>query len=72
MVENVYPGKHFSEKYSDPFPTEGKVQIRVIAYDRQSGKSSPVTEEAFDIVRKEWRIVSTDDPKANAVIDDNP
>ena len=61
-----------SQKYSAAFPKEGKVQIQAVAFDPASGKSSPVSQEAFDISRKDWRIVGTNDPKVNAVIDGNP
>jgi len=61
-----------STKYTGPFQTEGKVQVRAIAYDPASGKSSPVCWEKFDISRKYWRIVGTDDEKANTILDGNP
>lgn len=61
-----------SLKYSVAFPTQGKVLVQAIALDPLSGKSSPVGREAFDISRKNWRILSTDDPKAGAVIDGDP
>jgi len=61
-----------STKYTGPFQTEGKVQVRAIAYDPASGKSSPACREKFDISRKYWRILGTDDAKANIILDGNP
>ncbi|GAA0535741.1 hypothetical protein GCM10009415_16820 [Chitinophaga japonensis] len=61
-----------SGKYTGPFPTEGKVEVKAIAYDPISGKSSPVCHERFDISRKSWKIMGTDDEKAYAILDGNP
>ena len=51
---------------------EGKVEVKAIAFDPATGKSSPVTEEQFDISRKDWRIVGIDDEKVYALLDGNP
>jgi alpha-L-fucosidase len=61
-----------SNKYTGPFSTEGKVTVRAISYDPTSSKTSPVGREAFDICRKDWRIVGTNDEKAVAVLDGDP
>jgi alpha-L-fucosidase len=61
-----------SERYCCPFPTEGKVQVKAIAYDRAMGRSSPVSEENFNICRKDWKIVDNNDEKAYAILDGNP
>jgi alpha-L-fucosidase len=61
-----------SKKYTKPFQTEGKIEVRAIAFDVATGKSSPASYEKFDISRKDWKIISTKDEKANAVIDGNP
>ncbi len=58
-----------STKYTGTFPADGKVEVRAIAYDPASGKSSPVTKEKFDISKKDWKIVGTDDEKVSAVLD---
>lgn len=58
-----------SEKYTGPFQTEGKPEIKAIAFDAASGKSSPVSHEKFDISRKDWKIVGINDEKVYAVID---
>ncbi|HLN74367.1 MAG TPA: alpha-L-fucosidase [Prolixibacteraceae bacterium] len=60
-----------STKYTGPFPTQGKVDVKAIAYDPASGKSSPVSLEKFDICRKDWKIVGTDDKKASFLLDGN-
>ncbi len=61
-----------SERYNGTFPTEGKVEVKAIAYDTATGKSSPVHLEKFDICRKDWKIVGISDEKANAILDGNP
>ena len=61
-----------SIKYEGPVKTDGKVEVRAIAYDPNSGKGSPMSREIFDISRKEWKIIEVDDEKAGAVLDGNP
>lgn len=61
-----------SKKYTGPFQTEGRLEIRAIAHDPASDKSSPECQEKFDLSRKDWRIVGTDDEKANAILDGDP
>ncbi|HEY3372616.1 MAG TPA: alpha-L-fucosidase, partial [Prolixibacteraceae bacterium] len=60
-----------SKRYSDPVHTEEKVEVKAIAYDPATRKSSPVGHEKFDICRKDWKIMGTDDQKAYAIIDGN-
>jgi alpha-L-fucosidase len=61
-----------SKKYTGPVLTNGKVQVSAIAYEPASGKSSPVTNEKFDIPRKNWKLVGIEDEKATAVLDGDP
>ena len=60
-----------SKKYNGPVPTQGKVEVKAIAYDPATGKSSPVCMEKFDICRKNWIIVGVDDEKAKSILDGN-
>lgn len=60
-----------SKKYIGPIPIDGKLEVRAIAYDPTTDKSSPVTIERFDISRKDWKIVGIEDEKAYAVLDGN-
>ena len=60
-----------SKKYSSPFVTDGKVEIKAIAFDPTSKKVSSVTHEKFDIVRKNWKIIGVSDEKVNTIIDGN-
>lgn len=60
-----------SDMYSAPFPADGKVEVRAIAYDPASGKSGPVSHEKFDISKKDWKIVGINDEKASTIIDGN-
>ncbi len=46
-----------SKKYTVPFPADGKEEVRAVAYDSVSEKSSPISREQFDINRKDWKIL---------------
>lgn len=70
-LDGTVPTKD-SKKYDGPFQTEGKQKVSAIAYEPASGKSSPVSFEKFDIPRKDWKIVGTDDEKAYTILDGNP
>ena len=60
-----------SKRYSGPVLTKGKVEVKAIAYDPATKKSSPVAHEKFDICRKDWKIPETEDPKAYSILDGN-
>src|SRR5680860_343949 len=61
-----------SNKYTSPIQTgDGKVEVKAIAYDPATDKSSPVSAEQFDISRKTWKILGTDNEKAYAILDGN-
>jgi alpha-L-fucosidase len=60
-----------SERYTGSFLTNGKVEVKAITYDPATGKSSPVEVQQFDVSRKDWKILGTDDKKASAVLDGN-
>jgi alpha-L-fucosidase len=61
-----------SSQYTGPIPTDGKVELKAIAYDANTKKSSPVTEEKFDLVKKDWKVVGIDNQRINDVVDGNP
>ena len=58
-----------SPRYEQPFPTDGKIVVKAIAHDPVTGEVSPVGREAFDIPRRHWRILHTDDPRVDAILD---
>ncbi|MCK9205923.1 MAG: alpha-L-fucosidase [Salinivirgaceae bacterium] len=60
-----------SNLYHVPFQADGKVEIRAIAYDPASGKSSPVGIGKFDISKKAWKIEGTTDKNAGSIFDGN-
>jgi len=60
-----------SKKYEGPVQNDGKIEIKAIAHDPYSGKSSPVNQEKFDICRKEWKIAGFDNEVANRILDGN-
>jgi alpha-L-fucosidase len=59
-----------SAKYTGPVSTDGKIEVRAIAYSPATGKSSPVAIERFNVSRKNWKI-SGGDEKAAAILDGN-
>ena len=61
-----------SAKYTGPVATDGKVEVRTIAYDSKSAESSPEAREKFDIPHKSWKLMNISDEKSGAVIDGNP
>jgi len=61
-----------SNIYTVPFPADGKLMVKAIAYDPASGKNSPVGYEKFDISKKDWKIIDTNDERARFVLDGNP
>ena len=60
-----------SNKYSGPVQTEGKVELKAMAYDPASKKSSPVSQEKFDIPRKDWKVVGFEEQTVNNILDGN-
>jgi alpha-L-fucosidase len=60
-----------STRYTAPVPTDGKVDVKAIAYDPSTDKSSPITLEKFGMVRKDWKIIGAEDEKVYAVLDGN-
>lgn len=61
-----------SKKYLAPFQADGKLEVRAIAFDAATGKSSSESSEQFGVSKKDWKIIGTQDQKAYAVIDGNP
>jgi alpha-L-fucosidase len=70
-IDGTTPTKK-SKRYEGSLQTEGKVEVQAIAYDPASGKSSPVSQERFDISRKDWKIVGIENETANRILDGNP
>jgi alpha-L-fucosidase len=61
-----------SKTYTGTFQADGKVEIKAIAYDPTSGKSSPAGEEKFDISKKDWKLVGINDENASKILDGDP
>ncbi len=61
-----------SVKFSVPVKTDGKIVVKAIAYDPASGKSSPVSQEKFDISRKDWKVTEITDKNAKFILDGDP
>jgi alpha-L-fucosidase len=61
-----------SKKYTGPFQTDGKLDVKAIAGDATTGKSSPEVEENFDLPRTDWKVLGVSDEKANAILDGDP
>ncbi len=61
-----------SNKYSGPIQTDGKLEVKAIAYEPSSGKSSTASHEEFDLPRRNWKILGIEDDKAYAILDGDP
>jgi alpha-L-fucosidase len=61
-----------SDRYVGPVKTEGKPEVKAIAYDPTSGKSSSITHEKFDICRKDWKIVGNTENDSKFTMDGDP
>jgi alpha-L-fucosidase len=60
-----------SNMYTTPFPADGKIDVKSIAYDPASGKCSPVGHEQFDISKKNWKIEGINDENVTKILDGN-
>lgn len=61
-----------STRYNAPIKTtDGKVEVKSIAYDPVSKRFSAVHHESFDISRKHWKVMGIEDKKAYSVLDGN-
>lgn len=61
-----------SNRYTEPIKTNaGKLVVRSVAYDPVTKNSSTVSEEKFDIARRNWKIIGTADQNAYHVLDGN-
>ncbi len=60
-----------SKKYTGNVAIDGKLEIKAIAYDPATRKTSPVSHEKFDLPRKSWKILDVNDEKAYQVLDGN-
>jgi alpha-L-fucosidase len=58
-----------SNKYTGRFIADGKVQIKAIAYEQTTGKSSPLAMELFDVSKRNWKIADIKDPNSVTLLD---
>lgn len=62
-----------SAKYTSPVKTtEGKVEVKAISYNPFTKQNSIASEEKFDISRKNWKVISTEEAGATKLLDGNP
>lgn len=59
-----------AHRYAGPVETgDGKIEVKAMAYNAVTGKSSTVTAEKFDISKRMWKILGTEDSNAHAIMD---
>lgn len=69
MLDGTEPSST-SQKYAGPISTDGgKVKIKTLAHNQETGKNSPVTEEAFDIAKASWKIIGIEDEQVKNILD---
>ncbi|WP_428658645.1 alpha-L-fucosidase [Runella sp.] len=62
-----------SAKYTSPIKTtDDKVEVKAISYNPFTKQSSIASEEKFDISRKNWKVISTEEAGATKLLDGNP
>ncbi len=61
-----------SDLYTVPFPADGKVEVKAIATEPATGKSSAVGSEKFDISKKDWKAIGIDDADVSEIFDGDP
>ena len=59
-----------SKKYEGPICTEGKIEVKAVAYEPSSDKMSPVAYASFDLPRADWKIIGAKDYEA--IFDGDP
>jgi alpha-L-fucosidase len=61
-----------SAKYTAAVPTDlGKLTVKAVSFNPQNKLTSAVSEENFDISRKNWTIIGEEDKNASKVLDGN-
>ncbi len=61
-----------SFKYDGPVSTtDGKVTVKAISHSPLTGKMSEVSYEKFDVSRKNWKVVNTEDKNVDKIFDGN-
>ncbi len=61
-----------SKQYTAPALADGKVEVKAVAFDPSTNETSPVSDEKFDISRKDWKILGAIDHAPYAILDGNP
>ena len=62
-----------STRYTEPIKTRDyKLVVKSIAYDPVTKNSSTAAQENFDIARRHWKIIGTEDKNAYNILDGNP
>lgn len=61
-----------SSKYTSPITTDlGKLTVKAISFNPQNNTKTAVSEEIFDISRKNWSIIGEADKNASRILDGN-
>jgi alpha-L-fucosidase len=59
-------------RYESAFEWKQKGMLKAVVFDPASGKSSPVTEERFDVVKEKWQLQGDYANNGDRMIDGNP
>lgn len=57
--------------YTEPIPTAGKVLVKACAIEPESGKTSNVASQAFDVIKKDWKVIGSKEVEADYIFDGN-
>jgi alpha-L-fucosidase len=59
-------------RYESAFEWKQKGMLKAVVFDPASGKSSPVSEERFDVVKEKWQLQGDYASNGDRMIDGNP
>lgn len=62
-------GSEPSMVYSAPIQTTGKVTVKAQTVDNQKSKSSSIVSQTFDVLKKDWKVLHTQDAESTRLFD---
>lgn len=64
-------GSEPSITYTEPVQTTGKVVVKAYTMEPKSGKTSSVTIQSFDVIKKDWKVIGIKDVNTGYLFDGN-
>lgn len=64
-------GSEPSLTYTEPIQTTGKVVVKACAVEPKNGRTSDVTVQSFDVIKKDWKVRGIKDANTDCLFDGN-